>query len=147
MFFSKTNNFYFNPYSEAVNTYSKHKPKIKKTRLCDVWFDISNLVAGYLAQKEVVLKQNSKAQVFVYQLPEAIITRIIKSCSKKDDLILDLFSHSATTSAMCIRLRRNYLAIEQDQYFIDEANKRLERERIKKKTLQTRRLQHRKAAA
>ena len=129
LFFSKTNEFYFNSDCEAVNSYSKHGSEVDKTRLTDVWNDISKLTGGYLAQAEVVLKPNSKNRVFVYQLPEKLIERIIRLCSKTNDLILDIFSHSATTSALSIRSRRNFIAIEQNEYFIKNAKQRLEREK------------------
>lgn len=132
LFFSKSNDFYFNPFFEAVKPFTKDKKStVELTRLDDVWNDISKLTGGYLAQREVILIGDKR--VFVYQLPEKMIARIVGCCSQEGDLILDLFSHSATTSVVSVRMRRNFMAVEQSPYFVQMSNRRLqkEKERIK----------------
>lgn len=134
LFFSKTDNFYFNPLSEAIRPHSRPGySEVEKSRIYDVWDDISKLTGGYLAQEEVVLKPGTQERIFIYQLPERLISRIVRSCSKENDLILDMFSHSATTSIVALKLRRNSIAIEQDKYFSQKAQERIEREKRYKK--------------
>jgi len=128
LFFSKTDNFFFSPYSESVPTLVSGRRRMTEgeSRLYDVWWDISKLVPGYLAQKECIC--NSKGErIFWYQLPEKLIERIIRCSSETGELILDIFSHSGTSSAIACRLSRNYLAVERNKYFCEEIEKRVKR--------------------
>ncbi len=49
---------------------------------------------------------------FETQKPENLLRRIIQSCSKPGDLVLDFFSGSGTTCAVAQKLNRKWIAVE-----------------------------------
>ncbi len=61
---------------------------------------------------------------FPIELPQ----KFINLYSYKDDLILDPFLGSGTTSVAAKQLNRNYVGYEINKEYIDIANKRLETE-------------------
>lgn len=124
--FSKTDNFQFFKDAETVKSFQTGKP----ANVYDVWYDISKLTGGYLAQKEVILKPGTKKREAVYQLPVRLLSRIIKLCSKEGDLILDLFSHSGTASYTADFLKRKYIAVEQSPYYCAIIKKRMDEIRL-----------------
>ena len=62
---------------------------------------------------------------FPTQLPLALLRPIIGAHSEPDDLVLDPFSGSGTTGAICIELDRRFIGIELSQEFAELARKRL----------------------
>ena len=86
----------------------------------DVWGDIKQLT---YKSKELV----SRDALNTIQKPEQLIERLIKASSEEDDLVLDPFSGVGTCPAVCKRLRRHFIGIEQDECFVDEGNKRLQK--------------------
>lgn len=135
LYFTKSNEYTFNSHAVSVpaqvNPNSKVGPSVNRTRLSDVWNDIPKLTGGYLAQKEVILVGSKR--ICIYQLPERLIDRIVKISSNEGDLILDMFSHSGTSSVIAMRLRRNFIAVEQDKFFAEQINKRLRLEATRNK--------------
>lgn len=61
------------------------------------------------------------------QKPEALLFRIILSTSNIDDIVLDPFMGSGTTGAAAKKLKRRYIGIEKEDFYI-----KIARERIKK---------------
>ncbi|MFI3251806.1 MAG: site-specific DNA-methyltransferase [bacterium] len=59
------------------------------------------------------------------QKPEELLERIISSCTKKADIVLDPFMGSGTTCYVAKKLGRDYIGIEKDDKFYDIANKRV----------------------
>ncbi len=59
------------------------------------------------------------------QKPEELLQRIILSSSNVDDIILDPFMGSGTTAAVAKKLKRKFIGIEKEQFYVDVANKRL----------------------
>ena len=64
------------------------------------------------------------------QMPEQLLGRIIRLCSKPDDLVLDPFSGSATTVAVAKKLGRHYLAFDLSQDYVERGTNRLESIRV-----------------
>lgn len=60
------------------------------------------------------------------QKPEKLIAKLILASSDKNDIILDPFLGSGTTSVVAKKLNRNYIGIEQDMQYCIWAEKRLE---------------------
>ena len=60
------------------------------------------------------------------QKPEKLLAKIILASSDKDDVILDPFLGSGTTSVVAKKLQRNYIGIEHDLTYCCLAEKRLE---------------------
>jgi site-specific DNA-methyltransferase (adenine-specific) len=64
------------------------------------------------------------------QMPEQLLGRIIRTCSKEGDLVLDPFSGSATTVAVAKKLGRNYLAFEISPDYVRLGCERLDAIRV-----------------
>ena len=60
------------------------------------------------------------------QKPEKLIAKIILASSNPDDVILDPFLGSGTTSVVAKKLSRNYIGIEMDRQYCIWAEQRLE---------------------
>ncbi|WJI27876.1 site-specific DNA-methyltransferase [Thermosynechococcus sp. QKsg1] len=84
----------------------------------DVWGDIKQLT---YKSKELVARE----ALNTIQKPEQLIERLVKASSNKGDLVLDPFAGVGTTPVVCKRLGRHFIAIEQDQKFVQAANERL----------------------
>jgi DNA modification methylase len=73
--------------------------------------------------KERVMVDGHKAHST--QKPVELLYRIILSTSNVDDVVLDPFFGSGTTGAVAKKLRRNYIGMEKEQFYIDVATKRI----------------------
>jgi len=82
----------------------------------DVWYDIMSFQQIPTAKERVD---------FDTQKPEALLERIIKASSNKDDLILDFFAGSGTTGTVAHKLGRRYILIEQIENQVEILKKRL----------------------
>ncbi|MCG6154998.1 DNA-methyltransferase [Rubinisphaera margarita] len=60
------------------------------------------------------------------QMPEQLLGRIIRYCSREDELVLDPFAGSATTLAAAKKLGRNYLGFELSDDYVERGTTRLE---------------------
>ena len=59
------------------------------------------------------------------QKPIDLITRIIKTSSKEDGVILDPFMGSGTTGVACVNTGRNFIGIELDEHYYEIAERRI----------------------
>ncbi len=59
------------------------------------------------------------------QKPEALLDRIVRASSDEDDVVLDLFSGTFTTSAVAQRLGRKTIGIELDEEYVGVGLRRL----------------------
>jgi site-specific DNA-methyltransferase (adenine-specific) len=66
------------------------------------------------------------------QKPEKLIERIIRSSSKRGELVIDPFLGSGTSSVIAHRLKRPCIGIEQDAGYVEMARTRLEAAMVKK---------------
>jgi DNA modification methylase len=64
------------------------------------------------------------------QMPEQLLGRIIRLCSKPGDTVLDPFSGSATTAVVAKKLGRKYLAIDLSEDYVKRGRDRLEAARV-----------------
>ena len=60
------------------------------------------------------------------QKPEKLVAKVILASSNQDDVVLDPFLGSGTTSVVAKKLGRNYIGIEIDEEYAALAEKRLE---------------------
>ena len=60
------------------------------------------------------------------QKPEKLIAKLILASSNKNDIILDTFLGSGTTSVTAKKLNRHYIGIEQNEQYCVWTEKRLE---------------------
>lgn len=71
------------------------------------------------------LKGDDGKKVHPTQKPEALLARVIMSCTKPGDVILDPFFGTGTTGAVAKRLGRNFVGVEREQDYIDAASARI----------------------
>ncbi len=84
------------------------------TRIGDLWDDV------------FPVNQMSKERVdYPTQKPEALLERIIKASSNKDDLVADFFCGSGTTAAVAEKLGRKWIATDLGKFGIHTTRKRL----------------------
>jgi len=80
-------------------------------------------------------KTNREGTKHPTQKPLEIVKWIIKSSSKKGDVILDCFMGSGTTAVACVQLKRNYLGCEIKEEFYNISKERLNKELISHKLI------------
>jgi site-specific DNA-methyltransferase (adenine-specific) len=61
------------------------------------------------------------------QMPEQLLGRIIRSCSREGDVVLDPFGGSGTTFAVAKKLRRQYVGFELSAEYAENIRRRLGR--------------------
>lgn len=59
------------------------------------------------------------------QKPEALLTRLVQACTEPGDLVLDAYAGSGTTLAVCARLDRPAIGIDQNRRAVTIATRRL----------------------
>ena len=59
------------------------------------------------------------------QKPIYLLERIILSSTRENNLVLDPFMGSGTTGAVCKKLSRNFIGIEQDKQYTELAKNRI----------------------
>ena len=72
------------------------------------------------------LKDSSGRKAHPTQKPEALLHRILMACSNPGDTILDPFFGTGTTGAVAKRLGRNWIGIERDAGYADDAKARID---------------------
>ena len=75
----------------------------------------------------------NKGRLHKSQKPLQLIDRFVRLSSVEGDTVLDPFMGSGTTGVACKLLNRNFIGIEQNQDFVNIANKRIDREKVCKK--------------
>jgi modification methylase len=71
------------------------------------------------------LRDDTGNKVHPTQKPEALLHRVILSCTQRGDVVLDPFLGSGTTAAVAKRLGRHYVGIERDPTYAAAAEERL----------------------
>ena len=91
------------------------------------------LISDLWIDKEVAPLQGSSPEWVGYhtQKPEALLERIIKATTDKNDVVLDPFCGCGTTVAVAERLRRRWIGIDITYLAIDVISKRLKGSRVK----------------
>ncbi len=59
------------------------------------------------------------------QMPEQVLGRIMRSCSREGELVLDPFAGSGTTMAVAKKLNRRFLGFELSPDYAEQTNRRL----------------------
>lgn len=122
-YFTKSKeNFTFN--TESIVVVSDRLKEYKDKRAgelgrvpFDVWTEFPR-VCGTFSERE---------RWHPCQMPEGVLSRIIRACSNIGDLVLDPFAGSGTTLVVAKKLRRDYLGIELSDNYVDGIRNRLQR--------------------
>ena len=72
------------------------------------------------------IKGNDGKKAHSTQKPEELLKRVILSTTNKGDIVLDPFFGTGTTGAVAKKLGRNFIGIEQEQQYINIAQKRID---------------------
>ncbi|TCH97954.1 site-specific DNA-methyltransferase [Roseococcus sp. SYP-B2431] len=72
------------------------------------------------------LRDKAGGKVHPTQKPEALLHRVILSCTQRGDVILDPFLGSGTTAAVAKRLGRHFVGIERDPTYAAAARERVD---------------------
>jgi len=113
------NKNYFYMYFALLTT----KKPIKRT--LDLWNDVRMSSEGYFCKEK---KYHHPAPT-----SESVTTKIIKTFTKENDIVLDCFSGSGTTAVICKRYNRKFIGIEINPKYCKIARKRIKDTIIKKK--------------
>lgn len=96
-------------YKNKMKTIGERKVTVEKAS--DIWLDV--LPNDLHNEGGVSLKKGKK--------PEALIARLIEMATDEDDIVLDFFCGSGTTSAVAQKMRRKWIAVDSASYFWDKA--------------------------
>jgi len=93
-------------------------------RLTNVWTDIKEeTLSGLTGIKDIIKKDKNHFT----PKPEKAIERIILAHTTKNDIVLDCFLGSGTTAYCAKKLNRNYIGIDNNKYYCEIAEERLEK--------------------
>jgi site-specific DNA-methyltransferase (adenine-specific) len=101
--------------SDRQTLYNDKRANPNGKLLDDVWTHIPRL-AGTHAER---------IEGFPTQLPEALLTPIIAVATEADDVVIDPFTGSGTTGAVCVRMGRRFIGIEKNLDYVRIARARL----------------------
>ncbi len=93
-------------------TYTYHEESLVYPS--DVWDDIEHLH-----------QRDPERTGYNTQKPEALLRRILEVATKKDDLVIDFFSGSATTAVTAMKLGRRWLAADASPLALSTLRKRM----------------------
>jgi len=131
LFYSKTNKYYFEPQQEK--SYNRgFKPYrfkgVKEYRDELGWYTMVNMKDVW--QIDMVGRTSSERTGYATQKPEALLARIIESCSREGDIVADFFGGSGTLCAAASKLGRNWIYCDAGNLATAKAEKRLFLEKI-----------------
>ena len=111
------------PYEVIYFDEVKHIDKILKTRT--MWLENGNTTQ---ATNEIkALFENGNTTLFATPKPEALIKRIIEISTQENDLVMDFFAGSGTTLAVAMKMKRQFIGIEQMDYIESITKERLKK--------------------
>ena len=122
LFFTKTNTYTYKHDADGEVTKSAlpYGRKPKGFTMKDLWDDIPFIAGGCMASKEAVLLPGTKQKYHKCQMPLKLAQRIILASSNENDLVYDMFSGSGTFIVKAKELKRNYIATELNNEYIDK---------------------------
>ena len=126
LFYSKTNNYYFKPqFEKSYNReFKPYRFKGVKEYKDDIgWYTMVNMKDVW--QIDMVGRTSSERTGYATQKPEALLERIVESCSKEGDICADLFGGSGTLAAVCHRMGRKWISCDSGGTAFAAAGKRL----------------------
>ena len=129
---TKVSNLYFDinsiktegePYVRKNKVISTVRNGWKKNHT--IYKDGKRFPLSVLNHSSISSKNKLEGTIHPTQKPLMIIDWIIKSSSKKNDIILDCFMGSGTTAVSCKKLGRQFLGCDNEERYVDLANERL----------------------
>jgi len=120
VFYKKTPNYFpqkTTGHTRKIST-SGHKRNSKKTEVYSN-HGLSSYDSTERYPRDVLKFATDKQKLSIHptQTPEALVDYFIKTYTNEDDVILDPCRGSNTVGVVCDKLKRNYIGIENDEYF------------------------------
>lgn len=82
------------------------------------WFDLDE--TGHTRQgkseQKKLFKSMATSELFKTPKPERVIKKILEIATHEGDLVVDFFSGSGTTAAVAMKMKRQFIAVEQMDY-------------------------------
>ena len=126
LFYSKTKKYYFNPQEEKSYN-RKFKPYrfqgVKEYKDDIGWYTMVNMKDVW--QLDMVGRTSAERTGYATQKPEALLERIIASCSKEGDFCADFFGGSGTLASVCHKMGRRWISCDLGDLAFSSATKRL----------------------
>jgi len=113
LFYSKSNAYYFNPQKEKSYNRGMKPYRFKGVKEYEDlvgWHTLVNMKDVW--QIDMVGRTARERTGYATQKPEALLERIIESCSKPGDLCGDFFCGSGTFAAAAEKLKRNWICCD-----------------------------------
>ncbi|MEG0662384.1 MAG: site-specific DNA-methyltransferase, partial [Anaerovoracaceae bacterium] len=126
LFYSKTKQYKLNLGKEKSYNrgYKPYRFKGVKEYEDDLgWYTLVNQKDVW--QIDMVGRTAKERTGYATQKPEALLQRIVESCSEKGDLCADFFGGSGTLAAVCNKLEREFLVCDIGEGAIETAAERL----------------------
>lgn len=126
LFYAKSKNYYFNPIKEK--SYNRGlKPYHFKgvEEFCDEngWYTMVNMKDVWPI--DMVGRTSSERTGYATQKPEALLRRIIESCTRPNDMVADFFGGSGTLAAVAADTGRTFIHADAGDLSIAGTMKRL----------------------
>jgi len=93
--------------------------------ISDVWTDIEIIEDMQLLKVSIINPAAVERTEYPTQKPEALLYRIIRAVTKNDDLVMDVFAGSGTTSAVAEKLGRRWIVCDFGKHAIYTMQKRM----------------------
>ena len=126
LFYSKTSKYYFQPQLEKSynRAYKPYRFKGVKEYRDDIgWYTMVNMKDVWPI--DMVGRTSGERTGYATQKPEALVERILESCTKEGDLVADFFGGSGTFAAAADRMKRQWICCDIGKSASVKANKRL----------------------
>jgi len=139
------NRIYFGVHGDAVPSIKRFLSEVQKGTPPQTIWHYSEVSHNQDARKEILSLFSDVPEDFSTPKPERLLRRIIHIGSKERDIILDFFAGSGTTSAVALKMKRQWVTIEQMDYIEKITLKRLKKvigKKVKKENKMTEKLEY-----
>jgi adenine specific DNA methylase Mod len=129
LFYTKTPNYYFEPqFEKSYNrAYKPYRFKGVKEYRDDLgWYTMVNMKDVW--QIDMVGRTSGERTGYATQKPEALIRRILESCTSEGDLCADFFCGAGTLAATAHKMNRRWIACDMGSLAVTATEKRLAKE-------------------
>lgn len=123
--FIKENKIWFGGKGDAVPSLKKYKSEVSQGITPMTLWTYQDVGHNQDAKKE--MKEFGFDNLFGTPKPEGLIQRIINIGSKEEDIILDFFAGSGTTAAVALKMKRQFIVVEQMDYIEDVTIERMKK--------------------
>ncbi len=92
------------------------------------WYTLVNMKDVWAI--DMVGRTSGERTGYATQKPEALLERIIRSCTDEGDMVCDLYGGSGTTATVSAKLGRRFLTVDSSDMAIEKMENRFKKENI-----------------